>query len=130
MVQLNILNGSQAGSRVVARRFPFKVGRGTRNDLVVQDAGVWEEHCIIRLEKDGLHLKSAGAGLMTVNQKEVKEHRLQNGDQIALGGLKLMFSMSATRQRGLAFREALTWFLLGLITLAEVALIYWLLISV
>jgi pSer/pThr/pTyr-binding forkhead associated (FHA) protein len=130
MVQLNILNGSQAGSRVVARRFPFRVGRGARNDLVSQEPGVWEDHCTLTLDKDGIHLQSSGAAFLSVNQIEVKERRLENGDTIMLGGLKLLFSMSPTRSRGLWFKEALTWAILAGITLGEVALIYWLLVNV
>ncbi|HWQ91015.1 MAG TPA: hypothetical protein VN673_05035, partial [Clostridia bacterium] len=51
---------------------------------------------------------------------------LRNGDDIDLGGLKLQFWLSETRQKPLAFRELLTWAGIALISLAQIALIYWL----
>ncbi|MDB6053296.1 MAG: domain containing protein [Verrucomicrobiales bacterium] len=130
MVQLHISSGLKAGSRVVARHFPFKVGRGPKNDLVSHEPGVWEEHCSLTLDKEGVQLHAVGAALISVNQMAVKDHRLKNGDMIALGGLKIIFSLSPTIQSGLWLREAFTWALLITITASQVALIYWLLLNV
>ena len=51
---------------------------------------------------------------------------LRNGDTIDLGGARLQFWLSDTTQRGLRFREWLTWAGIAAVTLAQVALIYWL----
>ena len=52
---------------------------------------------------------------------------LRNGDIIELGGSKLQFWLAEARQRGLAIREWLTWIALALISLSQIALIYFVL---
>ena len=44
MVQLNILSGKKAGTRTVARHFPFRIGRAAGNELQLEDDGVWDQH--------------------------------------------------------------------------------------
>jgi hypothetical protein len=64
---------------------------------------------------------------VAVNAAAVQETVLRNGDVIEAGSLKLQFWLSETRQVGLRLRESLTWVAIGLVCLAQVALIYWLL---
>ena len=47
-------------------------------------------------------------------------------DDIGIGSLTLRFWLSETRQRGLRFREVLTWTGVAVVSLGQVALIYWL----
>ena len=44
MIQLDILSGKKAGTSIVARRFPFQVGRSSDSALLLDDGGVWDHH--------------------------------------------------------------------------------------
>lgn len=127
MVQIDILSGSKAGNQIVARRFPFRVGRSSRATLALADGGVWENHFELSVRPaDGIVLTSALEALTLVNGTPFQEARLRNGDLIEAGSVKLRFNLSPTSQRGLAFREAATWTALALLCLGQVALVYWL----
>lgn len=127
MVQLDILSGNKAGSQMIARRFPFRVGRNAQATLTLEDGGVWDNHFELSARPvDGIVLTSAAEALTLVNGTPFQEARLRNGDLIEAGSVKLRFSLSPTSQRGLAFRENATWTALTLLCLGQVALIYWL----
>ena len=129
MVQLKILSGKTAGATWVARRFPVLIGRGPAADLRLEDKGVWERH--LQLDFDpaqGVVLSTEPDALASVNGLRVQTALLRNGDTLELGSLKLQFWLSETRQKALAFREALTWIGIGLLTLGQLAMIYWLLL--
>lgn len=127
MVQIDILSGSKAGDQMIARRFPFRVGRNAQSTLVLEDGGVWDNHFELSVRPaDGVVLTSAPEALTLVNGTRFQEARLRNGDLIEAGSVKLRFNLSATRQRGLALREGATWTALALLCFGQVALIYWL----
>jgi pSer/pThr/pTyr-binding forkhead associated (FHA) protein len=128
MIQLRVRSGNKAGTVWVARRFPVRVGRSPSADLRLEEAGVWDEH--LRLEfhpADGIVLKVQPNALASVNGQPVEQAVLRNGDDIGIGSLNLQFWLGETRQRGLKFREGLTWAGVAAISLGQVALIYWLL---
>ena len=55
MVQFDILSGKKAGTRAVARHFPFRIGRAPGNELQLEDDGVWDQHLAIEFHApDGL----------------------------------------------------------------------------
>jgi len=125
--QLQVLSGSQAGTRVVAGRLPFCVGRAAQNDLSLQDPGVWDRHARLELrDRRRAALVAAPEALVVVNGQAVQEAPLRNGDLIELGSVRLEFGLSPARHRSLRLREALTWFCFSLLCLAQIALIYWL----
>lgn len=127
MVQLSILSGKQAGSHTVARHFPFSVGRGGDNGLQLDDDGVWDRHVTIEFDRpERFVVRTAGAALVALNQQPVQSAPLRNGDVLSIGSVKLRFSLAAAAQRGLRLREFLIWGLLGAVTAAQIALIYWL----
>jgi hypothetical protein len=51
---------------------------------------------------------------------------LRNGDTITTGSVKIQFWLAAARQGSLRLRENFVWALLGLVTLGQFALLYWL----
>jgi pSer/pThr/pTyr-binding forkhead associated (FHA) protein len=127
MVQLKVLSGKKAGTAWVARHFPVRIGRSPKADLQSDESGVWDQH--LRLDFDptkGLVLTTQQDALAAVNGQPVQQTVLRNGDTISIGSLKLQFWLSETRQRGLRFREGLTWLAIGAISLGQVAIIYWL----
>jgi pSer/pThr/pTyr-binding forkhead associated (FHA) protein len=126
MVQLQILSGKKAGTKIVARLFPFRVGRSPDANLCLDEPGVWENHFDITLV-DGFVLTTQPNAFVTLNGRNLSETNLQNGDLIEIGLLKLRFGLSVTSQAGLKIREALTWSALLILSVGQIALIYWLL---
>jgi pSer/pThr/pTyr-binding forkhead associated (FHA) protein len=127
MVQLNVLSGEKAGAVWVARRFPVRVGRSPAADLQVTGEGVWDQHLELELSPAGRFVLSAQSdALATVNGQPVEQTVLHNGDTIQIGSLKLQFWLSGTRQTGLRLLELLTWLGVAAVSLAQIALIYWL----
>jgi pSer/pThr/pTyr-binding forkhead associated (FHA) protein len=127
MVQLKVLSDKKAGTAWVARRFPVRIGRSAQADLQSDESGVWDQH--LRVDFDpaaGLVLTAQPDALTTVNGQPVQQAVLRNGDSISAGSLKLQFWLSETRQRGLRFREGLTWAAIAVISLGQVAIVYWL----
>jgi hypothetical protein len=51
---------------------------------------------------------------------------LRNGDLLEMGALKVRFWLSESKQSSMRFREWATWAALALLTLGQIALIYWL----
>ena len=125
MVQLKILSGKMAGTEQVARRFPFVLGRSPAADLRLEEDGVWDRHAELAFNRDtGFVLSAHSDALLAVNGQPCREAVLRNGDEVALGGLKIRFWVGATRQSNLRFREWLTWIAIALITAGQLFLIY------
>ena len=127
MVQLNIVSGKNAGTAIVASRFPYRIGRSSRGDLCVEEAGVWDQHLV--LDKDlraGFSLSLQGDALATVNGQPFQHVCLKNGDLIEIGSLKMQFTLSETIQCPFRIRELLTWTGLAVLFATQIGLIYWL----
>ena len=127
MIQLNVLSGKKAGSQMVVRRFPFRIGRAPGNHLQLDDDGIWDRHLTLELRKEGFSLALAPGAVGAVNSEPFQIHPLRNGDTITIGSAKMQFWLAAARQRGLRVRELFVWALLLLVTLGQFVLIYWLL---
>jgi len=128
MIQLKVVSGSKAGTVWVARRFPVHVGRSADADLRLEESGVWDKHLKLEFQPaHGVVLTAQPEALTSVNAQTVQQVVLRNGDEIGLGSIKLQFWLSETRQAGLRFREGLTWAGIAVVSLGQVALIYWLL---
>jgi pSer/pThr/pTyr-binding forkhead associated (FHA) protein len=124
MVQLRVLNGSRAGTAHHARRFPCTIGRAEGDDLRLVEPGVWENHLQLDLAvPDGFRLRRLGHGRASVNGAEFDDHLLRNGDLIELGAAKVQFWLAEVRQTSNRVREALVWFGLIALVLAEAVLI-------
>ena len=129
MIQLNILNGKKAGQEIVARLFPFQIGRAPAAQLSLEDDGIWERHLEITLQRgEGFLLQTHPQALVSVNGQGVDHTTLRNGDLIELGSVQLRFWLAPVRQRSLLLRESLTWLGLAALFAAELALLYWLLV--
>jgi len=127
MIHLQILSGKKAGSRAVASRFPFRIGRAPLNHLPLDDDGVWDQHVSLEFKiKDGFSLAATPSAIVAVNGKPVENTRLRNGDVITVGSAKIQFWLAPAPQRGLRGPENLVWLFLILVTLGQVALICYL----
>ncbi len=125
VIQFAILSGNRAGTQVEARRFPFVVGRGPRADLRLEEQGIWEAHFQVEVDSaEGFLLKKTSDALVVVNGELVSAIRLAHGDLIEIGTVRMRFWLAAVQQRGLRWRERLTWAALVALGLFEIYLIY------
>lgn len=128
MIQLRILSGKMAGSLTTVRRFPFRIGRAADNELVLDEAGVWDKHLSLEFQKnEGVLLKTAAEAFAAINEQPQTSSRLRNGDVISFGSAKIQFWLAPPPQRGLRFRELFVWILLAGVTAFQIFLIYQLL---
>jgi len=129
MIQLRILSGKTAGSQTVVRHFPFRIGRADRNDLRLDDAGIWDAHLTLELQRDNKRFTVTVApdAVATINNQPVQTAPLRNGDVISFGSVKIQFWLDAVKQQDLRFREWFVWMLIAAASISQVILIYWLL---
>jgi pSer/pThr/pTyr-binding forkhead associated (FHA) protein len=125
MIQLNVLLGRKAGSQMVVRHFPFRIGRAGGNDLQLDDDGIWDDHLRLEIHRnEGFMLAAAPNALVAINNQPVQSVQLHNGDIITAGSVKIQFWLAAASQRRLLFREFSVWALIAIITALQIALIY------
>jgi pSer/pThr/pTyr-binding forkhead associated (FHA) protein len=83
------------GSRVQLGDEPVTIGRSPDCDVVLRDGTVSKHHAEVRREGAGFLLVDLGSLNGTrVNGRGVKEHRLADGDQVAVGPVALRFEAS------------------------------------
>ena len=125
MIQLTILNGKAAGTPVVARRFPFAIGRDGAADLRLEEPGIWDRHLELTVSvPEGVVLQSNPAALTLLNGQPIQRARLRSGDLIEAGPSRLRFDLGPTRQRSLHLREGLVWAGLAALAGAQFLLVY------
>lgn len=128
MVQLSVISGSLAGETVFVRHFPFHVGRAAENHLHLADDGVWDHHFVLDFQKGGgFTLQTFGEAFAAVNEQRQTGVRLRNGDLISFGSAKIRFWLAPLEQKSLRLRELSLWLLLATVTVAQAALLLWLL---
>src|SRR5690348_14414903 len=99
MVQLKILSGKLAGTEMVARHFPFQIGRAASADLQLEEEGVWDQHLELAFQRStGFVLTTRPNALASINGEPFQEVVLRNGDAIEIGALKMRFWLGETRQ--------------------------------
>ncbi len=125
MLQLKVLAGRMAGTEVVARHFPFVIGRGTDCDLVLPDEGVWNKHLELRLGSD-LRLEAIFNTDVcgVINGESAATAALRSGDVATLGAAQIQFWLAPAGQRPSSGREVATWALIALVAAVEVAAVY------
>ena len=126
MIQLQSLNGKTAGHQWVSRRFPVQIGRARSSDISLDEPGVWDRHAEITEADKTFSVRVHSPALATINGEPLIERPLRNGDVLELGGVQLRFSLSPTRHRRMALREALTWIGLLLLCAGQAALVFFL----
>src|SRR5215204_1659454 len=112
MVQLHVLTGAEAGKTVVARTFPFTVGRNSGNSLILSDPGGFAEHFEVHFSDEGFSLVPYTNAVVTLNAASTEGAVLRNGDVIGCGLAKIQFWLGQLPQRGLRPRELATWALI------------------
>jgi pSer/pThr/pTyr-binding forkhead associated (FHA) protein len=127
MVQLKILSGSRKGAAHLAQEFPCVIGRAAGSQLRLEEAGIWEQHLKLALVyPDGFQLEVQPGAIASVNGQPCQQTRLRNGDVIELGSVKLQFWLGEVAQPALTTRERLTWCIIFLLLVFQLALVLWL----
>src|SRR5689334_10262816 len=82
------------------------VGRGTANDLVLNDAGVSRFHAVIKIQDDGVFVADRGStnGVVVNGTRIEQESQLQGGDVLHLGQYELR--LENVDERGIQVRKA------------------------
>ena len=96
MASLLITKGvaSQVGKHFVVKNRPLAGGRHPSQEIQLLDPEVSRRHFLIRSEGEGHVIAEAHAAAngVYVNGAKVKEHLLQDGDQIRVGATVLVYS--------------------------------------
>ena len=88
---------------------------------------MWDDHFELSLNPvEGFIAEVLSHALLLHNGEQTERAVLKNGDLIEIGGAKLRFWLTEAPQRNLTLREGFFWTVLILVTLGQVALIYWL----
>jgi hypothetical protein len=125
VIHLYILSGKKAGTSIVARRFPFQVGRSAHSALLLDDHGVWDRHLTFNVHRgSAVVLNVQHEARATVNGTAAQTASLKNGDLVEFGSVRLRFSLSAAAQRSQRWREVALWVGLGIVFAVQVAIIY------
>lgn len=125
MIQLKVLSGKKAGTELVARHFPFCVGRSSTCELCLDEQGVWDRHFQIDLDSTRDFVLAADPQTsVTIDGNVVQKTALRNGDIIEMGSARILFGFSPTKQKSLAVREWLTWIGFAVLCAAQILLIY------
>ena len=128
MVQFKILSGKKAGGSWEARRFPVRIGRAVTADLQLDEPGIWDNHLQLQFDPaQGIVLRVQPEAWVLVNGQRLEHGLLRNGDTVEIGALRLQFWLGPTRQGNLSLREGFSWSTIVAVSMAQVALIYWLL---
>jgi len=125
MVHIRVLSGRKAGTELVTRHFPVRIGRAANATIQLEDAGVWDEHLRIDFKHREGYFATAGAEApVRVNDEPQQRTLLRNGDTVAVGSVRLQFWLAGVAQRRLGYRETFTWVLVALVCALQVALVY------
>jgi len=125
VIRFRILNGKQAGTEIPATVFPFGIGRTGTAGLSLDEPGVWDRHCEVLFQPaDGFLLRVLGSALASLNGVQIQQAPLRNGDLIELGSVQLRFWMAPTSQSSQSWVEYAVWGALGLLSVAQLILIY------
>ena len=89
---LVVIHGEQIGKRVDVEGTPLLVGRGEECDLRIPHPSVSRVHCQIWQAADGHRVRDLDSTNKTyVNDREVKECQLNDGDHLTIGKTILKF---------------------------------------
>lgn len=128
MIQLEVLSGRFAGQSFDVADFPCTLGRSAGDGIRIEEPGIWERHLTFTFEAgQGVTVTRHSEAMAVVNDKSIDSHRLQPGDFIDLGALKLRFWLSPVELRREGWRENLLWIIIGLVVVVQIGLLFWLL---
>jgi hypothetical protein len=125
MVQLKVLTAHHAPAVHNVRKLPCLIGRSSSAGVRLEAPGVWDEHLNLNLDSDRrFTAQVCGGALLSVNGVAVQKAVLRNGDTLEFGSVKMQFWLGQTQQRGFRTMEALTWAVLAVVCITQIAVVY------
>lgn len=98
--------GGQVGTRFIVKQRPLGGGRHPSQEIQLLDQEVSRRHFLIRMEGDDhVVTELQAANGVYVNNTKVKEHKLQEGDQIRVGATVLVYSKQGDEDHPDAVQE-------------------------
>jgi hypothetical protein len=98
-IQLVVEKGAQTGRVFAISADGVRIGRVSKNDIVVDDPMVSRFHCRILFKEDGsLWVSDLGSSNQTaVNNVPIQEVQLKNGDRVTVGDTVMRVSIGETK---------------------------------
>jgi predicted component of type VI protein secretion system len=95
-VTLKVIDGAKTGAKVAIKKSEFVIGRSQSCHLCAGSSAVSRQHCAILRDETRVSIKDLGSRNGTlVNGKKIDgEVELASGDEIAIGPLKFMITMT------------------------------------
>src|SRR5262245_34927294 len=92
---LRVMNGPDEGKRfeIAEEQAEVTIGRSPECDLPLNDQNISRRHCLIKKHWHGFSAQDLGSknGVLVNNKKIEGAHNLKDGDEIQIGGVKLVF---------------------------------------
>jgi hypothetical protein len=124
MIQLKVLAGPNAGETFLLAEFPAVLGRAAQAHVRLEVSGVWDRHLELQCDSTaGFTVTAFPSAPATLNGEQLTCSALRSGDVLGLGAARLQFWLADVRQKQFGLRESLTWLLMGLVFIAELALL-------
>lgn len=127
MWQLTLVDESMAGTEMVARHFPFRLGRSSGMDWTIERPGVWDNHAELRVDGAVVQVAAIGAAAVRVNGRTISSPTpLRSGDLVELGSVKVRVALVAATQKKIPRQKLVMAGLILTITALEVVIYGWL----
>ena len=97
-VVLKVLEGAKVGTKIAIKKSEFLIGRSPKCHLCAGSSSISRQHCAFLRKDSTVHVKDLGSRNGTiVNGKKLKpekEYELSSGDEIAVGSLRFLLTIS------------------------------------
>jgi pSer/pThr/pTyr-binding forkhead associated (FHA) protein len=96
-VILKVLEGAKTGAKVAIKKNEFVIGRSPECQLCAGSSAISRRHCAIYRNENRVTIKDLGSrnGTLVNGNKISDEVELASGDEITIGPLKFLLTMSA-----------------------------------
>ncbi len=95
-VILKVLSGGKKGAKVALKKPEFLIGRSQECNLTAGTSSISRKHCAIRRDGTRVTIQDLGSrnGTKVNGEKIAEETELKSGDEIGVGPLQFMITMS------------------------------------
>lgn len=134
MFRLTFQSGPQRGRRVAVRQGPVILGRHPDCTILLSDSGVALQHAILEVQSDeGVTIRRlATEAVLRVNQRDVTEVVLRDGDVLEIGphhiqfhsGSMVVANPSGMTARSLGLLQRVTLLAVGVLLVGQLAFLF------
>ena len=96
-VSLKVLEGAKSGTKIAVKKTEFIIGRSQDCHLCAGSSAVSRQHCAILRTDNRVSIKDLGSrnGTIVNGNKITEEIELASGDEVAIGPLKFLVTITA-----------------------------------